>query len=139
MSPSSASGAAPSSRGQLADHLANERTFLAWVRTAITLLGLGFVVARFGLWLRELGILEAHTARVASPGASLPVGLGILCLGAATIILGAARYQSARRAIERGEISTGHWTITIVAGLIVALALVLMTYLLASSLHAGAT
>jgi putative membrane protein len=36
------------------DHLANERTFLAWVRTALGLIGLGFVLARMGLFLRQL-------------------------------------------------------------------------------------
>src|SRR5690348_14683619 len=36
------------------DYLANERTLLAWVRTGVALIGLGFVVARFGLFLREL-------------------------------------------------------------------------------------
>lgn len=37
-------------------YLANERTFLPWLRTSIALIGLGFVVSRFGLFLRELGI-----------------------------------------------------------------------------------
>jgi uncharacterized membrane protein YidH (DUF202 family) len=36
------------------DYLANERTFLAWIRTAVTIMAFGFVVARFGLLLREL-------------------------------------------------------------------------------------
>ncbi len=36
------------------DHLANERTFLAWVRTSLGLIGLGFVFARMGLFLRQL-------------------------------------------------------------------------------------
>jgi putative membrane protein len=126
----------PSSEGRPADHLANERTFLAWLRTAITLLGLGFVVAKFGLWLRELSILEAHGTKVAGSGTSLPIGIGILSLGAATAILGAVRYQSARRAIERGEIAAGHWVVMIVAGLVVVLALVLMAYLVESSLRA---
>jgi uncharacterized membrane protein YidH (DUF202 family) len=39
-----------------AQYLANERTFLAWLRTCVALIGLGFVVSRFGLFLRELGI-----------------------------------------------------------------------------------
>lgn len=122
--------------GRPADHLANERTFLAWLRTSVTLLGLGFVVAKFGLWLRELSLLERHGEKVASSGASLPIGLGILSLGAALAILGAIRYQTVRRAIERGEVAAGHWVITVVAGLVVVLAFVLMAYLLASSLRA---
>jgi putative membrane protein len=39
--------------------LANERTFLAWLRTSIAVMSLGFVVARFGLWLRELALRSA--------------------------------------------------------------------------------
>ena len=39
------------------EHLANERTLLAWIRTAIALMGLGFVVARFGLFLREISAI----------------------------------------------------------------------------------
>src|SRR6266536_2625555 len=34
--------------------LANERTFLAWVRTSIAVMSLGFVIARFSLWMREV-------------------------------------------------------------------------------------
>ncbi len=36
------------------EHQANERTFLAWLRTSIALIGFGFVIARFGLFLHEL-------------------------------------------------------------------------------------
>jgi putative membrane protein len=42
-------------------HLANERTFLSWLRTSIALIGLGFIVARFGLFLREFGLVVKNT------------------------------------------------------------------------------
>ncbi|MGI0068832.1 MAG: YidH family protein, partial [Nitrosopumilaceae archaeon] len=42
------------------EHLANERTFLAWLRTCIALMGLGFVVARFSLFLREFSIMTKN-------------------------------------------------------------------------------
>src|SRR6476646_7271039 len=58
--------------GKVSDHLANERTFLAWVRTSLGLIGLGFVLARMGLFLRQFalaatagspaGLKLAHTA-----------------------------------------------------------------------------
>src|SRR5712692_2749111 len=41
---------------KVTDHLANERTFLAWIRTGLSTIAFGFVVERFGLLLRELGI-----------------------------------------------------------------------------------
>jgi uncharacterized membrane protein YidH (DUF202 family) len=46
--------ARPPGEPNVQQQLANDRTLLAWVRTAIALAGLGFVVARFGLFLREL-------------------------------------------------------------------------------------
>ncbi|WP_345229811.1 DUF202 domain-containing protein [Olivibacter ginsenosidimutans] len=36
------------------DHLANERTFLAWIRTSLTFMGLGFVVVKFSLFIKQL-------------------------------------------------------------------------------------
>ncbi|MGH2639766.1 MAG: YidH family protein, partial [Rhabdochlamydiaceae bacterium] len=41
-------------RAKVSDNLANERTYLAWLRTGITVIALGFVVAKFGLIVREL-------------------------------------------------------------------------------------
>ena len=48
------------------EHLANERTLLAWIRTAIALMGLGFVVARFGLFLREISAIGGHSVQSGS-------------------------------------------------------------------------
>ena len=42
----------------LRDSLAAERTFLAWIRTGLALMGFGFVVARFGLFLQQLHVLR---------------------------------------------------------------------------------
>ena len=67
------------------DHLANERTFLAWVRTSITIMSLGFVVARFGLWLERLSQLAPgfDANRQTHPsGWSLPIGVGLMLCGA---------------------------------------------------------
>src|SRR5262252_1972601 len=60
--------------------LAAERTLLAWVRTGLALMGFGFVVARFGLFLRELA---------AARGAPLPSAGGLSqWIGAAMVVLG---------------------------------------------------
>jgi uncharacterized membrane protein YidH (DUF202 family) len=81
-----------------------------------------------------LGAESPHMIEpVAGSGTSLPIGVGILAFAAFTAILGTVRYHAVRRALERGELSSSHWTITLLAGLIVALALVLMGYLVASS------
>src|SRR5205807_8180635 len=53
------------------EHLANERTFLAWVRTTIALISLGFVLTRLGPWLSEAG-----TSRALSRAS--PIGIGLI-------------------------------------------------------------
>ncbi|MGA9968262.1 MAG: DUF202 domain-containing protein [Terriglobales bacterium] len=45
-------------RASLSDYLAAERTFLAWIRTGLALMGFGFVVARFGLFLQQIQVVE---------------------------------------------------------------------------------
>src|SRR6266576_162467 len=42
------------------DYLAEERTLLAWIRTSLALMGFGFVVARFGLFLQEMRIAQGN-------------------------------------------------------------------------------
>jgi len=61
-------------------YFAAERTLLAWVRTGLALMGFGFIVARFGLFLRELA--EVHN-EVPSPrtGYSLWIGVSLVLLG----------------------------------------------------------
>lgn len=48
------SGASASRTASLSDYLAAERTLLACIRTGLALMGFGFVIARFGLFLQEL-------------------------------------------------------------------------------------
>ncbi len=90
----------PGGDRRLADHLANERTLLAWNRTGIAIIALGFVVARFGLLLRELA-----GTRVAAyvPTASGLIGIALTIFGAAITALSLARYLQVARGIERGD------------------------------------
>ena len=62
--------------------LAAERTFLAWVRTSIAVVSLGFVVSKFGLWLRELAVQLNPVGSVQSTHLSLPLGVGMMAFGA---------------------------------------------------------
>jgi uncharacterized protein (DUF302 family)/uncharacterized membrane protein YidH (DUF202 family) len=61
-------------------YLAAERTFLAWIRTGLALMGFGFVVARFGLFLRELAAAGGGSP-VAASGFSLPLGTALVLVG----------------------------------------------------------
>jgi putative membrane protein len=61
-------------------YFAAERTLLAWIRTGLGLVGVGFAIARFGLFLRELGTQRGSTA-VHTTGASLWSGVALVALG----------------------------------------------------------
>jgi putative membrane protein len=82
-------------------YLAAERTFLAWVRTALGLMGFGFVIARFALFLRELALAEGEkprTTRTFSPA----LGFIMVCLGVIVIIVASIRHLDYIRALDRG-------------------------------------
>ncbi len=67
-------------RADLRDYLAAERTLLAWVRTGLALMGFGFVVARFGLFLQELQAAQ-HVLPGQSYGLSLWFGTALIAAG----------------------------------------------------------
>jgi inner membrane protein YidH len=76
----------------LSDHLAAERTFLAWIRTGLALMGFGFVVARFGLFLQELqAIRPAGTDH--SYGLSLWFGTALIAAGVVVDVYSSLRYS----------------------------------------------
>jgi putative membrane protein len=88
----------------LSDYLAAERTLLAWIRTGLALMGFGFVVARFGLFLQQIQIMQRTPA--AEPyGLSLWFGTALMAAG--VIVNVAAGWSHIRlvRELDRGEAS----------------------------------
>ncbi len=83
------------------EHLANETTLLAWVRTAITFMALGFVVARFGLFLKQIA-LETHAPPPSETALSGFIGIVLVVFGTLATILSAVRFLRARAQIDRG-------------------------------------
>jgi putative membrane protein len=81
-------------------HFAAERTFLAWIRTGLSLMGFGFVVARFGLFLKEM---SGHAPGVRTYGFSLWAGSAMVLLGAMMNLAAVARHLEVIRRLNRGE------------------------------------
>ncbi|MGD8842714.1 MAG: DUF202 domain-containing protein [Gammaproteobacteria bacterium] len=83
------------------DHAANERTYLAWVRTGITVMVLGFVVDKFELFLASLGSVLAGKAQGTTQGyGSEYISLALVSLGVMVIVAGALRFFRVRAQIE---------------------------------------
>ena len=112
------------------EHLAVERTFLAWVRTSIAIISLGFVVAKFGVWLRELASRLDPQVQVHSTGMSLPMGIGMMAFGGILTVLAAWHCHVVHRAIERGEVRANRGLIVAVTVAVAVLAVLMIVYML---------
>ena len=88
--------------GELRDYLAAERTLLAWVRTGLALMGFGFVVARFGLFLQEFEIAE-HAPSLRSYGLSLWFGTALILAGVLVHLVSGWQHARLVRELDRGE------------------------------------
>lgn len=75
----------------LVDVLAAERTLLAWIRTGLAMMGFGFVVARFGLFLQEVQFMQ-RAPSLQSYGLSLWFGVALIVMGVAVNLASAWRY-----------------------------------------------
>ena len=82
--------------------LAAERTLLAWIRTGLALMGFGFVVARFGVFLRELAFV-AHAPEGRLSSGTPVIGLAIVAAGVLVNAWASVRHARMTRRLARGE------------------------------------
>ena len=113
------------------DHAANERTFLAWVRTAIAVMAFGFVIERFDLFLQ---VMASQTQRQISPHSQSfanVAGLAFIAIGVAIIVVAGFRFARTTKELETDDEvpSTGARFDVALAGLIGLLGISLFLYL----------
>lgn len=111
---------------------AAERTLLAWVRTGLTIMAFGFVVARFGLFLQLLAVQQQSGAYTpAHHNISNAVGIALVLVGTACMILGAVQYRSYVSTLPSDDVPRSHdprYPITL-AMFLAAVGLALAVYL----------
>ncbi|SEF72499.1 putative membrane protein [Bryocella elongata] len=101
-------------------YFAAERTFLAWLRTGLALMGIGFAVARFGLFLREIQPTALPHAPQSS-GMSLVLGVCLVVLGVVVDLLATVNHVRLVRELREGTWQPGRVSVVAI-GLAVFLA-----------------
>ncbi len=113
------------------EHQANERTFLAWLRTSIALIGFGFAIARFGLFLRQLRLAITHQETPTNPiFNSENLGVSLVIFGIAVIALAAWRYNQVFQQIERGDYQPNRFAVWLMTGVVIILGILSIPLLL---------
>src|ERR1051326_7956130 len=113
--------------------LSNERTFLAWVRTSVAVMTLGFVIAKFSVWMRQMSSQLAPKDGVHRIGVAVPLGEVMIGIGALLVAFAAWRFHVVNRAIERGEIKADPQMVYTVTAIMVGAAIAVIVYMALSA------
>jgi putative membrane protein len=114
------------------DHLANERTFLAWIRTSIAIIAFGFVIERFSLFMKQMSLILKKSdvaAQVPAQGNSALVGLLLVAFGTLMTLFGFINFTKVQREIEKGNFRKNSFLYFVVAAFIFTVGVVLVIYL----------
>jgi len=113
------------------DHLANERTLLAWVRTSVGIMAFGFVVVKFSLFVRAgERLMGVAPNELPHPGNSGPIGVVLVATGTISLLLATMRYRTNHREIDSGNFKQSSVVLYIIVSLIVAISVMLIVYLI---------
>ncbi|RCH53679.1 hypothetical protein DJ568_16725 [Mucilaginibacter hurinus] len=113
------------------DHLANERTFLAWIRTSIAMMGFGFVVVKFALFLKQMSvIMNTPVTPDTSKGYSAEIGIFLVAIGVAISIYAYIRYRITEKQLMADAFKPSYTLANIVTMLILLAGVALVLYLI---------
>lgn len=110
------------------EHLANERTFLAWIRTSIALMGFGFVIVKFTLFLKEISLLLVSDFD-SSKGYSAIVGVVMITLGVIIAVLAFLQYKKNEKQLNNNVYVSSSWLALFITLIILTGGIVLILYL----------
>jgi putative membrane protein len=115
------------------DHMANERTFLAWIRTSIAIMAFGFVVVKFALFVKQIELVVADRAEaLPNRGYSVLIGIVLLGVGILMALLSYFQYKRNERDLLSNTYHPSSKISTLFTFVIILVGLLLMVYLLPS-------
>lgn len=114
------------------DHLANERTYLAWIRTGIGIMAFGFVVVKFSLFVKQIGVVFQTKINAPSQGYSAIIGIVLVAMGTLSILFSFFQYRRVDKQLRTGSYEPSTVLTTILTAVILLISIILIAYLLQS-------
>ncbi|HEY8734747.1 MAG TPA: DUF202 domain-containing protein [Puia sp.] len=115
--------------GKLSDHLANERTFLAWIRTSIGIMAFGFVVVKFTLFVKQISIVFQKTLPVPGHEYTSVMGIFLVAFGAIVGVSAFFRYRTVEKQLANTNYRPSTVLSTVLAIFILVIGSLLVLYL----------
>jgi putative membrane protein len=122
----------PKGEGNARDHLANERTFLAWTRTSIGVMAFGFVVVKFSLFVRQLSILLHKDLVLPQNQYSSIIGIFIVAFGALLGLFSYFRFVNVQKQLDNNNFHPSKVLTAILAVFVFLLGIAMVAYLVHS-------
>jgi len=113
-------------------HMANERTFLAWIRTSVAVMAFGFVVEKFSLFVKQMAYYMGKEASPPPPGYSSVIGILLVGLGMLMGVLAFIRYKKAERQIDEDMYAPSPVLSVLLAISVIVVGMFLVLYLIHS-------
>ncbi len=113
-------------------HMANERTFLAWIRTSVAVMAFGFVVEKFSLFVKQMAYYMGKQAAPPAPGYSSIIGILLVGLGMLMGVLAFVRYKKVERQIDEDTYTPSPVLSVLLAISVIVIGMFLMLYLVHS-------
>jgi|SRR5699024_10025877 len=119
-------------KGKPNDHLANERTFLAWMRTSIGIMGFGFIVVKFSMFIKHITLLIEGQITISEINNSGIIGVLLVLMGVLTAILALINYKRIKRQLLTGNFTTSNPLTTFLTVGMVVISVILIWFLIRS-------
>jgi len=113
-------------------HMANERTFLAWIRTSVAVMAFGFVVEKFSLFVKQMAYYMGKEASPPPPGYSSVIGILLVGLGMLMGVLAFIRYKKVERQIDEDMYAPSPLLSVLLAISVIVVGMFLVLYLIHS-------
>ena len=120
---------------RLQQYLANQRTFLSWVRTSIALIGLGFAIERFSIFLQQFRLIaDPDTTGNAAPATaheySALIGIGMIVMGTGLMVYALKNYLDSNKTIASGRYMPKNAIVYTASATIIGLGIIMIIFLI---------